>query len=38
MAKGTLIFVPAMLAGIGLARLVTQKRLPQRLDTTGGTA
>jgi uncharacterized membrane protein YedE/YeeE len=38
MAKGTLIFVPAMLVGVGLARSVTQKRLPRRLETTGGTA
>jgi uncharacterized membrane protein YedE/YeeE len=38
MAKGTLIFVPAMLAGVGLARFVTRKRLPRRLETTGGTA
>jgi len=29
LAKGTLVFVPAMLAGIGLARLVTQSRAPQ---------
>ena len=38
MAKGTLIFVPAMLAGVGLARFVTQKHLPRRLETTGGAA
>jgi uncharacterized membrane protein YedE/YeeE len=36
MAKGTLIFVPAMLVGVGLARFVTHKRLPRRLETTGG--
>jgi hypothetical protein len=29
MAKGTLIFVPAMLAGVGLARFVTETRVPQ---------
>jgi uncharacterized membrane protein YedE/YeeE len=28
LAKGTLVFVPAMLAGIGLARLLVQTRLP----------
>jgi uncharacterized membrane protein YedE/YeeE len=28
LAKGTLIFVPAMLAGIGLARLLVQLRAP----------
>jgi uncharacterized protein len=28
LAKGTLIFVPAMLIGIGLARLVTQANVP----------
>jgi uncharacterized membrane protein YedE/YeeE len=38
MAKGTLIFVPAMLAGVGLARFVTQKRALSRLETTGDTA
>lgn len=38
MAKGTLIFVPAMLAGVGLARFVTHKRAPSRLETTGGMA
>lgn len=37
LAKGTLIFVPAMLAGVGLARFVTQKLAPSRLETTGGT-
>jgi hypothetical protein len=29
LAKGTLVFLPTMLAGIGLARLVTQSRAPQ---------
>jgi uncharacterized membrane protein YedE/YeeE len=29
LAKGTLVFVPAMLAGILLARLVTQSRAPR---------
>jgi uncharacterized membrane protein YedE/YeeE len=38
MAKGTLIFVPAMLVGVGLARLITHKRLPRHLETTGGAA
>ena len=38
LAKGTLIFVPAMLVGIGVARLVTQTRKPKHFDTTGGTA
>lgn len=38
LAKGTLIFVPAMLAGIGVARFVTQTRAPRRFETTGGTA
>jgi uncharacterized membrane protein YedE/YeeE len=28
LARGTLIFVPAMLAGIGLARLLMQPRAP----------
>jgi uncharacterized protein len=28
LAKGTLVFVPAMLAGIGLARLLVRTRLP----------
>jgi uncharacterized membrane protein YedE/YeeE len=37
MAKGTLIFVPAMLAGVGLARFVTHQRLPRRIEPTGGT-
>jgi uncharacterized membrane protein YedE/YeeE len=38
MAKGTFIFVPAMLVGVGLARFVTHKRLPRQLETTGGAA
>ena len=38
LAKGTLIFVPAMLVGIGLARFVTQTRAPRHFETTGGTA
>ena len=29
LAKGTLIFVPCMLAGIALARLITQARRPE---------
>jgi uncharacterized protein len=29
LAKGTLVFVPAMLAGILLARFVTQSRAPR---------
>jgi hypothetical protein len=28
LAKGTFIFVPAMLVGIGLARILTQATLP----------
>jgi uncharacterized membrane protein YedE/YeeE len=28
LAKGTLIFVPAMIVGIGLARLLTQANIP----------
>jgi uncharacterized membrane protein YedE/YeeE len=38
LAKGTLIFVPAMLVGIGVARFVTQTRAPKHSETTGGTA
>ncbi len=38
LAKGTLIFVPAMLVGIGVARFVTQTRAPRHFETTGGTA
>ena len=37
MAKGTLIFVPAMLAGVGVARLVTAMRVPRHSETAGGT-
>lgn len=35
MAEGTLIFVPAMLVGVGLARFVVRERLPARSETTG---
>lgn len=35
MADGTLIFVPAMLVGVGLARVVVQNRLPETCETTG---
>jgi uncharacterized membrane protein YedE/YeeE len=38
LAKGTLVFVPAMLVGVGLARSITQKRLPRRTEPTGGPA
>ena len=37
MAKGTLIFVPAMLVGVGVARFVTETRVPRRSETTGDT-
>ena len=36
MAKGTLIFVPAMLAGVCVARFVTQMRASGRSETSGG--
>ena len=32
LAKGTLIFLPAMLAGIGLARLLSQAKAPPRTE------
>jgi uncharacterized membrane protein YedE/YeeE len=35
MADGTLIFVPAMLLGVGLARFVVQNRLSEPCETTG---
>jgi len=38
MATGTLVFVPAMLAGVGLARFVLQKPTPKHLETNGGKA
>ncbi len=38
LAKGTLIFVPAMLAGIGLARLMTQPGKPGPVEAAGDTA
>lgn len=38
LAKGTLIFVPSMLIGIGLARLIAQKRKPGGVEVTGGAA
>ena len=38
MAPGTLVFVAAMLAGIGLARFTLQKPTPKRLEASGGKA
>jgi hypothetical protein len=35
LAKGTLIFVPAMLIGIGLARLLVQARPSGKVVSTG---
>jgi uncharacterized membrane protein YedE/YeeE len=37
MAKGTLIFVPAMLAGVAVARFITETRVPGCSGTTRGT-
>jgi uncharacterized membrane protein YedE/YeeE len=37
LAKGTLIFVPAMLIGIGLARLLTQTRLSSKAASASAT-
>ena len=37
MAKGTLVFVPAMLVGVGLARLILQSHTTKTLEPTGGT-
>jgi hypothetical protein len=37
LAKGTLIFVPAMLIGIGLARLLIQTRLSRKAVSAGAT-
>jgi uncharacterized protein len=37
LAKGTLIFVPAMLIGIGLARLLIQTRLPSKAVSASAT-
>jgi len=37
LAKGTLIFVPAMLIGIGLARLLTQTRLSSKATSASAT-
>jgi uncharacterized protein len=36
MSTGTLVFVAAMLAGIGLARFTLQKHTPKRLESSGG--
>jgi hypothetical protein len=36
MAPGTLVFVTAMLAGIGLARFAVKKATPKRLEANGG--
>ena len=37
LAKGTLIFVPAMLIGIGLARLLIQIRMPSKAVSASAT-